>query len=281
MLNETIPPEDYEVFRAFLEEACGITLGDNKDYLVASRLSRLMSECAIGSLRELVTLVKNERNSRLRARVVDAMTTNETFWFRDQHPYEILRQLVLPEVTQRREPQVRIWSAACSSGEEPYSISMVMDEYLATRPGGLPADTQIIATDVAPSMLEQAAAAVYEAKTLARGLSAERIQRYLVPRGPKWAVREDICKRVVFRELNLVRDFRALGRFDAIFCRNVLIYFSAEAKTDILARFEQVLKPRGFLFLGASEAVSNYSSAFEMVRAHGGVVYRLKSHRQL
>lgn len=281
MLNETITPEDYEVFRAFLAEACGITLGDNKEYLVASRLSRLMSECAIGSLRELVALVKNERNGRLRARVVDAMTTNETFWFRDQHPYEILRQLVLPEVTQLREPQVRIWSAACSSGEEPYSISMVVDEYLAARPGGLPVDTQIIATDVAPSMLEQAAAAVYEAKALARGLSSERIQRYLVPRGPKWAVREDICKRVAFRELNLVRDFRALGKFDAIFCRNVLIYFSAEAKTDILARFEQVLKPRGFLFLGASEAVSNYSSAFEMVRAHGGVVYRLKSHRQL
>ncbi|MFA7096521.1 MAG: protein-glutamate O-methyltransferase CheR [Gammaproteobacteria bacterium] len=277
-MNKGISQQDYEGFREFLEDASGIVLGDSKHYLVASRLSRLLGEYSLHSLGDLLEKMRSGRIPGLRERVIEAMTTNETYWFRDHHPFEILKQTILPEFAQRRGQPVRIWSAACSTGQEPYSISMAVDEYLQTRPGSLPGGVQIIATDISPAVLKEAREASYDALALSRGLSEQRKQRFFIQKGPRWEVRPEVRARVSFRELNLLDSYALLGRFDVIFCRNVLIYFSAASKRDILERMAAILVPRGYLVLGASESMTNYSEVFETVRCQPmGVVYRKKA----
>ena len=274
--NLTISRQEYDAFRALLEEACGIVLGDNKHYLVASRLGRLMSEFESTTIGELITKIKREPHSGLRQRVIDAMTTNETFWFRDNHPYMLLADLIFPEIAKKRPSQVKIWSAACSSGQEPYSISMIVQEYLQKRPGSLPDNVQIIGTDISPTMLKMSREALYDNLALSRGLSPERKQKFFTQEGEMWRVNDNIRRRVQFKELNLMNSYSALGKFDIIFCRNVLIYFSTELKRDILSRLARALVPGGYLFLGSTETLASYSDEFETVRHQGGVVYRLK-----
>lgn len=276
MTTTEIASNEYEEFRRFLEDACGIVLGDNKHYLVTSRLNRLMREFNIGTFGDLMFQLKQQHHSKLRERIVDAMTTNETMWFRDRYPFEILTNTIFPELGTMRLRQLRVWSAACSSGQEPYSISITMQEYLATRPGSLPANTQIVATDISPSMLREAGAAQYDKMSISRGMTEERIKRYFIQTGDRWEVRPEIRNRVSFRELNLMQSFAPLGKFDIVFCRNVLIYFSSDLKKDILRRIAQAMAPRGYLFLGGSESPTSYVDMFEMVRTNAGVVYRLK-----
>lgn len=276
MLNEGITPREYEVFRLFIEEACGIVLGDNKHYLVVSRLTRLIADHGYKNLSELMEHIHRSPNSPLRDKVVDAMTTNETLWFRDGFPFEMLREKIFHEFAQRRQYEpLRIWSAACSTGQEPYSISMIVQEYLNSKRGTLPI-VQIIATDISPRVLAEAKSGVYDAAALARGLSAERKERFFKPVGKGFQVNEDIRKRVSFSEINLMKNFSSLGKFDIVFCRNVLIYFSSDLKKDILSRFAQSLKPEGYIILGASEAMASYSTDFETVRHDSGMVYRSK-----
>lgn len=277
----SMTPEEYENFRAFLENACGIMLGDNKQYLIASRLSPLLAEYQIPSLGALIERLRKERRSELYERIVDAMTTNETLWFRDAFPFEILKQVILPEQARARAPGVRIWSAACSSGQEPYSISMTIEEFQRANPGALANNVQIIATDLSPSMLDLARAGLYDAAAMARGISDERRRLFFGQRHGRWEVREDLRRRVSFREHNLQQGFEPLGKFQAIFCRNVLIYFSADLKRDILTRFAVALHPGGYLFLGAAEAITGYSDAFEMLRLPQGIVYRLKRAKSI
>lgn len=276
MLNSSISARDYDAFRQFLEDACGIVLGENKQYLVASRLNRLLKELEVNSVGELIEEIKKMPRSGLRERIIDAMTTNETFWFRDNHPYTLLKELILPELAKKKQSQIKIWSAACSSGQEPYSISMIVDEYLKSRPGSLPKNIQITGTDISPTMLESARAGIYDALALSRGLSDERKNRFFSQQGEEWKVKNEIQSRVRFVELNLMNNYATLGKFDVVFCRNVLIYFSSELKRDILRRIAQTLVPGGYLFLGSTETIASYSDAFDTVRHQGGIVYQLK-----
>jgi len=273
-MSVNFSPDEYRNFQQFLEKACGIVLGDNKHYLVSSRLNRLMKENNIPTLQVLVDNLNKSSTSALRTKVIEAMTTNETLWFRDTYPFQILSQTIFEEFKQQRKPSLRIWSAACSSGQEPYSISMIADEF-SRRSGGL--KVEVVATDISQAILNEAKQAKYDALALARGLSEERKLQYFSPLGDQWQVNASIRSRVTFREANLLQSYSALGKFDVIYCRNVLIYFSAESKKDILARMAQSLNPRGFLLLGASESIAQYSDKFEMVRASSGVVYRLKA----
>lgn len=269
--------DDYNRFRELLEDACGIVLGDNKQYLIASRLGPLLTEHRIPDIGKLVERLRAEpRSSPLYGRIVDAMTTNETLWFRDGFPFEILKQAILPELARAKPAGVRIWSAACSSGQEPYTLSMCVEEYLRANPGALANNVQIMATDLSPSMLEQARAGHYDAAAMGRGISEERKRLFFTERHGRWQVQDKLRQRVTFRELNLQQDYGLLGKFQVIFCRNVLIYFSAELKRDILARLAAALLPGGYLFLGAAEAITGHSDAFEMVRLPQGIVYRLK-----
>ncbi|WP_308811757.1 protein-glutamate O-methyltransferase CheR [Stutzerimonas azotifigens] len=269
---------DFEQFRIFLEKTCGILLGANKQYLVSSRLNKLMEQQKINTLGELVSRIQTQPRSGLREQVVDAMTTNETLWFRDTYPFEVLKGRVLPEMIKAYPAQrLRIWSAACSSGQEPYSLAMTLDEFERSSPGQLKSGAQIVATDLSGSMLTACKAAEYDSLAIGRGLSPDRLQRYFDSKGTgRWAVKAPIKNRVEFRPLNLLDSYAALGKFDIVFCRNVLIYFSADVKKDILKRIHATLKPGGYLFLGASEALNGLPDLYQMVQCSPGIIYKAK-----
>lgn len=274
-MAEGISPSEYQGFRDFLEQACGIVLGENKQYLVASRLKKLQDELGLSTLGQLLDELKRDRSGGVRARVVDAMTTNETYWFRDQQPYVMLAEALVPELLERRPRKLRIWSAACSTGQEPYSIAMALQESSAGRPRTA-SDVEIVATDISPTVLKHSMTGLYDELALSRGLSAERKQRFFVPDGRYWRVKDECRNLVRFQELNLMKSFSNLGKFHIIFCRNVLIYFALELKRDIISRMAENLEPGGYLLLGGSESLANYSSAFDTVRYKGGLAYRLR-----
>lgn len=276
--RESLNQQEFDQFRQFLEDACGISLGDNKQYLVTNRIRRILEENNIDSFGELVRVLKQGFNRKLKDQVIDSMTTNETFWFRDTYPYDHFKNTLLPQLmapTNRMFGPVRIWSAACSSGQEPYSISMMVEEYKRQAMGNLTRPVQIVATDLSPTMLDQARRGEYDKLSVMRGLSAERLERYFDNPDPTlWRVKSLVKERIDFRSLNLMDSYAALGKFDIVFCRNVLIYFSAELKRDILQKIHASLRPQGLLFLGSSEGLAGAGDLFEMVRCEPGILYR-------
>ncbi len=276
-----ISPQDYDRFQCFLEQACGIVLGEGKQYLISSRLTKLLRDENILSVSALLQAIELGYPRHLRDAVIDAMTTNETSWFRDQSPFVILAEEVFPELHRMGKRQCRIWSSACSSGQEPYTISMTLTEHLRSMSTSNLANTQIVATDISTSMIDTAKQAEYDENILGRGLTPERKRQFFEPVGERWRVAGDVVKRVSFSEQNLLASYSSLGKFDIIFCRNVLIYFSADRKVDILTRMALALNPGGYLFLGASETISGYSDAFDMIRSQHGVFYRLKVNNDL
>jgi chemotaxis protein methyltransferase CheR len=272
--DKNLDDAGYIKFREFLEQQCGIVLGNNKQYLVKSRLAPLMARFDVPSLAELVNRTLRPTERQLRAAVVDAMTTNETLWFRDKYPFELLKSKLLRDFSTLKRP-VRIWSAACSSGQEPFSIAMIVDEFQRSNPGALPFGVNIVGTDISNTMLELCKNATYDSLSLSRGLPADRKQRYFddVENGMS-QVKENIRRMVTFRHLNLLDSYALMGKFDIIFCRNVLIYFSQEMKSNIIRNFYNSLNNKGYLLLGASESMSGLNSQFEMVRCNPGIVYQ-------
>ncbi|WP_083608013.1 CheR family methyltransferase [Teredinibacter haidensis] len=269
---------EFQEFRDFLQTVAGIDLGHNKQYLVATRIRRILIDYECETLGVLTKLIKNAANREVRQKVIDAMTTNETFWFRDGYPFEYLRKTVLPEMVENnRGGRFRIWSAACSSGQEPYSLSIVAEEYIRGAFGisNLPLD--IVATDLSSQILDNAKRGEYDRLSITRGLSEQRLRDYFDHFSSDcWRVKPPIGRRVTFKPLNLQDSYLLLGKFDVIFCRNVLIYFSADLKRDILTRMHAVMKPGGYLFLGSSESIAGTSDLFEMIHCNPGVVYKAK-----
>jgi len=273
MIND-LTADEYERFRHMLEKLSGIRLGLGKEYLVRSRLRRLLEKEALGSMSEL--MVAMGRNRGLQEQVIDAMTTNETLWFRDDHPYRIFREILLPEMAALKRP-LKIWSAACSTGQEPYSLSMEIEEYKKRFPGQLMAGERILATDISPSSLATAKEGLYQQLAIRRGMNDAYLKSYFVEDDQgRWRIQQNIKSRVEFRIQNLQQSYALLGKFDIIFCRNVLIYFSADLKQDILTRMHANLNPGGYLMLGASEAMNNLGDYYEMVQCRPGIVYRAK-----
>ncbi len=271
LANSAISSDAYSRFQQFLEQVAGIVLGNNKQYLVDSRLGTIMAEEGIATLDELLSRMQGPAALKLRERVIDAMTTNETLWFRDSKPYQLLEQLILPGYAGR---PLRIWSAACSSGQEPYSISFTVEESREKNPAAAPSRVEIVATDLSTAMLASARAAEYDAMSIARGLTPQQKQKFFDQREQHWVVKPQYRRSVGFRKLNLQDSYSALGRFDVIFCRNVLIYFSAELKRDILDRMADALHPGGYLILGSSESVNGYSDRYCTERSPQGAVFR-------
>ncbi len=268
----TCSVEDYQVFKKFLSDASGIELGDGKEYLVISRLSRLLRQYELADMKALLSELSFGRNLRLRANVVDAMTTNETFWFRDAPHFRLLTSKIFPEAGNQR---LRVWSAACSSGQEPYSISMQAYDYRLRNPGKL-GDIEIVSTDISASILSEARKGVYSGLSASRGLNDEQRRRYFSTHAEGYEVKQEIKERIRFQEFNLTRDFTSLGRFDIIFCRNVLIYFPTAVKHDIIQRMSKILRPGGYLFLGSTESMPAKLNAFEMLTEQSGIIYQLK-----
>jgi chemotaxis protein methyltransferase CheR len=275
--DKSLAEAEYNQFRLFLEQHSGIVLGENKQYLVRSRLAPLMGKYSLPSLSEVVKHSMKPTERQLRAEVIDAMTTNETLWFRDRYPFDLLHNTLLPEYSKLGR-SLRIWSAACSSGQEPYSLAMTSLEYQQRKPGALPGGVTIQATDLSPSMLERCKNAEYDGLALARGLSEERKRQFFdaLPNG-NMKVKDNVKRLVNFRAHNLLESYTLLGKYDIIFCRNVLIYFAPEAKAKILRQFAAALNPKGILFLGASESISGLTEEFDMVRCNPGIYYQKKT----
>jgi chemotaxis protein methyltransferase CheR len=273
--NKTLSDNDYSDFCDFLEQQCGIVLGTNKQYLVKSRLSPLMTRFEIESITDLVNKTMRQSERQLRAAVIDAMTTNETLWFRDIYPYELLKDKLLPELDKGKP--LKIWSAASSSGQEPYSIAMTIQEYKNQVNVNSRSMFSIVGTDISNTMLDICKNGEYDALALSRGLSAERKTKFFTDSGHgMMKINADVQRVVNFRHLNLLDSYNLLGKFDIIFCRNVLIYFSADIKSQIINKFAQQLNPNGYLVLGASESMSGLSDAFNMIRCNPGIIYQKK-----
>ncbi|MGR5207705.1 protein-glutamate O-methyltransferase [Vibrio sp. PNB23_22_6] len=271
----TISDQEYRDFSRFLESQCGIVLGDSKQYLVRSRLSPLVTKFKLASLSDLLRDVVTGRNRELRIAAVDAMTTNETLWFRDAYPFTVLADKLLPEMAANKRP-IKIWSAASSSGQEPYSMAMTVLETQQRKPGLLPS-VSITATDISSNMLDMCRAGVYDNLALGRGLSPERRRTFFEDAGDgRMKVKDNVKRMVNFRPQNLMDSYALLGKFDIIFCRNVLIYFSPEMKSKVLNQMANSLNPGGYLLLGASESLTGLTDKFEMVRCNPGIIYKLK-----
>jgi chemotaxis protein methyltransferase CheR len=270
-MSFSISATEYGQFKQKLEQYCGIMLGDNKEYLITSRLRRLLESEKLANLSELI--IAMDRNLTLKGMVVDAMTTNETLWFRDDHPFKIFSEKLLPELAKIRRP-LKIWSAACSTGQEPYSLSIAIEEFKRLNPGML-GDVKIIATDISPTVLAIAKEGVYPQIALKRGMGDVHLKKYFQQQAEdEWRINDEIKSRIEFRLLNLQTNFSLLGKFDIVFCRNVLIYFSTDFKMDILKRIHGSLQNDGHLFVGASEGISNLSDFYKMQQFNPGISYQ-------
>ncbi len=264
--------EQYQQFCNLLERRSGILLGADKRYLVETRLGRVVRELGLAGMDELLRRLLQQRDMALEKAVVEAMTTNETLWFRDEYPFTALREVFFPQAIAAKKSKLRIWSAACSTGQEAYSISMLVSELK------LPLSVEIVGTDLSSRVVEQARLGVFDDLSLGRGLSAARKQQFFtrVPEG--WQLDAEVRRRVRFQVANLLEAPVGLGRFDLVFCRNVLIYFSRETKTRIIEHLANALMPGGVLILGASESVQSLSDRFITERLPGGgMAFRLKS----
>jgi chemotaxis protein methyltransferase CheR len=266
---------DYDFLRKLLKERSGLDLSADKQYLVESRLIPLARKTGMPGIAELVAKIKGGAEA-LTTEVVEAMTTNETFFFRDKIPFDHLRETILPTLMQARGSRraLRIWCAASSTGQEPYSIAMCVKEF-----AGLSGwRVEIVATDLSQEVLEKSKAGLYSQFEVQRGLPIQMLVKHFVQVGELWQLNADIRAMVQHRQLNLLQDFSHLGTFDVIFCRNVLIYFDQDTKAGIFDRLSRMLEPDGVLLLGAAESVVGITDAFKPYPERRGL-YRLNADR--
>jgi chemotaxis protein methyltransferase CheR len=256
-----VTPLDYEYLRKLLKERSGLDLSSDKQYLVESRLVPLARKSGLPGISDLVQRIKSG-DEALTSEAVEAMTTNETFFFRDKIPFDHLRDAVLPSLLQARAARrtLRIWCAASSTGQEPYSIAMCLKEAGSALAGWR---TEIIATDLSLAVLEKSKAGIFSQFEVQRGLPIQLLLKYFAQIGEFWQLNADIRAMVTHRQLNLLQDFSHLGTFDVIFCRNVLIYFDQETKANIFERISRMLEPDGVLALGAAESVVGITNRFK------------------
>lgn len=263
-------PDDFEYVSAFLKNASGLVLTPEKSYLLENRLQPVIRKHGLQTLDQLAEALRSGSHAGLDYEVVEAMTTNESFFFRDMKPFDNFRNTVLPELLQSRPATqpIRIWSAACSTGQEPYSLCIVLNEIAAQLAGR---KFEILATDLSVEVLRRAKQGLYTQFEVQRGLPVQMLVKYFEKAGDKWKINAAVRDRVKFREHNLIEGTAAVGKFDIVFCRNVLIYFDAETKAKVLARLADQMPADGRLFLGGAETVLGISDRFAPVSGLRGV----------
>ncbi len=264
--------QDFEFVAQLLRKRAGIVLTGDKMYLLESRLAPLARKEGLPSIDDLIHVVRARREERLIAQVVDVMTTNETFFFRDKTPFEHLKDGILPVLAQaRRGARIRIWCAACSTGQEPYSIAMMLDQHPQLTQG---VPVEIVATDISDRCLERARQGLFTQFEVQRGLPIQMLMHYFTQQDDHWRISERLRSLITFRKQNLIEASAALGKFDVVLCRNVLTYFDGPTKTEVLEHVAQQLNPGGFLVLGGTESVVGLSTAFEATQDRRGL-YKL------
>lgn len=263
-------PTEYDYLRGFLKTRSGLVLSNEKQYLIESRLMPVARKFALATISNLVAKLKVEQNGALAEAVVEAMTTNESFFFRDKLPFDHFTQTMMPHMltARARERKLRIWSAAASTGQEPYTLAMCLKEMEAKVAGWR---VEILGTDLSMEVLDKAKAGIYSQFEVQRGLPINLLLKYFTQMGDMWQISSEMRSMVQYKKLNLLESFASLGQFDIVFCRNVLIYFDNETKIDILNRIAKLMPEDGFLVLGAAETVVGLTDAFKPVADRRGL----------
>lgn len=272
-------PEDYKFIQDYVKKKSGIVLAEGKEYLLESRLAPIARARGLGGVGDIITEVRNPLNNDLREEVVEAMTTNESFFFRDKTPFERFNEVIAPAMLRSRaaSKKLRIWCAAASTGQEPYSLAMCINE----RPAEFGTwQIDIIGTDLSREALEKAKAGLYTQFEVQRGLPIKLLVKYFEQTGELWQIEPGLRSMIDYRAFNLLDDFSSLGKFDIVFCRNVLIYFDEETKRDILNRIAAQLAPDGYLLMGAAETVIGLTDQFVRSPDHSGLYIKQPADEQ-
>ncbi len=269
-------PVEYEFFVKFLKERSGLALGPKKEYLLQSRLGPIVRTRGLASLGEMMELLRRNADESLAVEVTEAMTTNESFFFRDKTPFDLFKDHMVPSIIESKSGggKLRIWSAAASTGQEPYTLAMLLKEMSRDLAGLTP---EIVATDISNEVLERARSGLYTQFEVQRGLPIKLMMKYFRQVEENWEIDAGLRSMVKFEQLNLLNDFSRFGMFDIVYCRNVLIYFDEPTKRDILSRIAQRMIPGGFLVLGAAETIMGLTSDFKTVPGKQGLCVLDKS----
>ncbi len=261
---------DFEIIAQLLKERSGLALKKEKAYLLESRLNPVARKWNFSGFDELAQAIRKRGEEALLVDVTEAMTTNESFFFRDQKPFDQFNDIVLPHLFKARAVQrsFRIWSAACSSGQEPYTLAMLLKEHADELAGWR---VEIVATDLSNEILEKAKEGLYSQFEVQRGLPITHLVKYFVQVGDRWQIDDSLRKMIKFRLFNLLDDLSSLGKFDVVFCRNVLIYFDTPTKTQVLNGIANLLPSDGFLYLGGAETLLGTTDRFEIMQGHRGI----------
>jgi chemotaxis protein methyltransferase CheR len=261
--------EEFDFISGLLKQRSGLALTKDKGYLLETRLSPLAKANGMASIQDLIKNLRANPNAPVAYQVIEAMTTNESMFFRDTKPFDQLTKVVLPDLKAKGLSRIRIWSAACSTGQEAYSIAMCLKEESAKYPG---LSVEIYGTDLAEKVLEKARAGIYSQFEIQRGLPITLLMKYFTQRpNNNWEINDALKGMVKFAPGNLLTPFTAMGKFDIIFCRNVLIYFDEKTKTDVLDRMAALLNPPGYLYLGGSETTHGLSSKYKILENQRGL----------
>ncbi|MBI5265562.1 MAG: protein-glutamate O-methyltransferase CheR [Bradyrhizobium sp.] len=262
-------PLEYEYLRKLLRDQSGLDLSADKQYLIESRLLPVARKIGLSGISELVQKLQGG-SSALITSVVEAMTTNETFFFRDKVPFDHFRETIMPELLHARagRKSLRIWCAAGSTGQEPYSLGICLKEMGAALTGWR---IEILSTDISQEVLEKSKVGIYSQFEVQRGLPIQLLVKYFKQSGESWQINPELRAMVQHRQLNLLHDFSQIGTFDVIFCRNVLIYFDQETKVNVFNRLAKAIEPDGFLVLGAAETVVGLTDTFKPVPDRRGL----------
>lgn len=271
-------PEERPMVAQYIHSICAISLDQSKDYLIEGRLGALIDETHSASFTELIARAKADFTGTLKRKIIDAITTGETLFFRDNAPFDLLRHKIIPELIDRRSRTsmtvpIRIWSAACSTGQELYSVAIVLRELLGDTSRY---NIRLVGTDISDQAVARASEGIFSAIEVGRGLADNARHQYFTAHPRGWKIRDEIRGMASFRRFNLMDDFSALGRFDVIFCRNVAIYFNEQDRASLFNRIGQRLEPDGSLIVGAMESLSGICPQFEPKRHLRSVFYQLR-----
>lgn len=276
-----IQADEARALSQYIYSLCGVSLDESKNYLLENRLAPLLLENSCASFSEFYLKARSDPTKNIPRKIVDAVTTGETSFFRDTAPFELFQNKLLPDLIDRKKRNsppgapisIRIWSAACSSGQEVYTTAILLQETLGNSANY---NIHLVGTDISDQAVARASYGVFSRMEVERGLASDRLQRHFTAVEKGWKIRDELRAMVSFKKLNLMEDFSSLGRFDIIFCRNVAIYFTEADKIRLFSKLGNVLNPDGALIIGSTESLTGLCPQFESMRYLRSVYYRLR-----
>ncbi len=275
-----ITPDELKIMAKYIHAICGISLDQSKAYLIETRLGGLLAETGCSSYNDLCHKAKADVSKVIERKIIDAISTNETLFFRDTSPFDVLQHKIIPDLIDLRSakssflpPQIRIWSAACSTGQEVYSIAIVLKELLSDLKKY---NLKLLGTDISDAAIAQSSYGSYNKFEIERGLQADKLTKYFTRSGDGWKIKDEIRSMAMFRKLNLMLPFTGVGKFDIVLCRNVAIYFNLEDRKKLFEKIADVMEPDGYLLIGSSESLTAVCPRLIPKRYLRSIFYQLK-----